>query len=127
MSHYKVHAQEDNEDLLQFDLNMLLIPLGTGYSPTLWQQGISFMLEKKKKGNFAVDKVRTILLYKVEFNQLNKITGRDCMALAEELPQGVAQEQYGSQKGHSAINQGLNKTMFFDNLRQVSVIGCFMI
>jgi len=80
------------------------------------------MLEKKK-GNFSVDKLRTILLYEVEFNQLNKITGRNYVALAKELPQGVAPEQYGSKKGHSAINQGLNKALCFDNLQQLCQPG----
>jgi len=100
---------------------MAAIPYQTGFSPRLWQHGINCMLEKKK-GNFRVDKLRAILLYEAEFNQVNKILGRDCMFFAEDL-KAVAQEQYGSRRQQSAVNQGLNKTLALDVLRQLKQAG----
>jgi len=42
------------------------------------------MLEKTK-GNFNVTKLHIILLFKVDFNQLNKFTGKEMMQQAESL------------------------------------------
>ena len=47
------------------------IPFLSGYSPKRCQHGINVMIEKAK-GNYRVDKLRTILLYKVDFNMNNK-------------------------------------------------------
>lgn len=114
--HFKANTLPEAMDLAAFDTTMASICYDTGHSPRLWQQGLNCMLEKKK-GNFRVDKLRAILLYEADFNMLQKILGRDCMFLAEEL-QAVAKEQYGCRKEHSAVNQGLNKTLTFDLLRQ---------
>jgi len=65
------------------------------------------MLEKIA-GNCDVTKLRIILLFKADFNQLNKFIGKEMMNQAEE--QGlVAGEQYRSRHGKSAITQSLNK------------------
>jgi hypothetical protein len=74
------------------------------------------MLEKKA-GNFRVDKLRAILLYEPDFNHNNKRLGRDAMYYAEDLKL-LAKEQYGSRKHHSAADQGLNKELTTDLLRQ---------
>jgi len=56
----------------------------------------------KKAGNCNVTKLRIILLFEADFNQLNKFIGKEMMNQAKE--QGlVAGEQYGSQHGKSAI------------------------
>ena len=61
--------------------------------------------------------MRTILLMEADFNMGNKRLGRQLMRHAES--EGLlALEQYGSQKFHMAINQGLNKRLAFDILRQ---------
>ena len=98
--------------LALIDLQLARIPYLTGYSPLLWQQGINCMLEKKK-GNFRVDKLRAILFYEAEFNLINKFIGRESMYSAKRL-RGVAWEQYGCRKEHSAVNQGLNKALTCD-------------
>jgi len=67
----------------------------------------------KKAGNCNVTKLRIILLFEADFNQLNKFIGKEMMNQAKE--QGlVAGEQYGSKHGKSAITQSLNKQLAFD-------------
>jgi len=45
------------------------IPLRTGFSYRQWKKGINVMLEKIT-GNCEVTKLRIILLFKADFNQL---------------------------------------------------------
>ena len=96
--------------------SMANIPFMSGYSPKRWKQGINVMIEKSK-GNFRVDKLRTILLYEADFNLNNKYIGRDMMFKAEKA-KILAKEQYGSRKKKAAITHALNKRLTFDILRQ---------
>jgi len=96
---------------------LAVIPLKTGYSYTRWRKGINIMLEKST-GNFQVDKLRIILLFEADFNQLNKFIGREMMYHAEQYGL-VAGEQYGSRHGRSSITQSLNKRLTFDQFRQL--------
>ncbi len=75
------------------------------------------MLEKSL-GNFQVDKLRIILLFEANFNQLNKHIGCLMMYHAEQYGL-VSGEQYGSRHGHSSITQSLNKRLTFDHIRQL--------
>ena len=109
-------ANTYNDDIAQMDRDMSVMPTQWGFSPTRWQVGINVMLEKKK-GNFNVEKLRTILLYEADFNQTNKWLGRQAMWYAER-DNLLAWEQYGSRKKKSAIDQLLNKRLTFDLLRQ---------
>jgi len=61
-----------------------------------WCTGLNVMLEKQG-GNFNVEKLQIILLFKGDFNQNNKWLGRAVMFHAEEKQQ-IAKEQYGSCK-----------------------------
>jgi len=61
------------------------------------------MLEKIA-GNCKVTKLQIILLFKADFNQLNKFIGKEMMYQAEENGL-IAGEQYGSRHGKSAITQ----------------------
>ena len=63
---------------------MTNIPYATGLAPTRWKSGINVMIEKKK-GDFRVNKLRTILLFEADFNQNNKLLGRDMMYNAEKF------------------------------------------
>jgi len=63
---------------------------------------------KKIAGNCDATKLRIILLFEANFNQLNKFIGKEMMYQAEENGL-VTGEQYGSQHGKSAITQSLNK------------------
>ena len=57
---------------------------------------------KKKNGYFRADKLRTILLYEVDFNQNIKYVGRDMNRKAEKA-KILAKEQYGSRKRKAVI------------------------
>ena len=72
--------------IAEFEALMTSIPYETGISPDRWQNGTNVMLEKQK-GNFRVDKLRAILLYKADFNQNNKKLGREVMYLAKDIRQ----------------------------------------
>jgi hypothetical protein len=118
-TNYKTHALQ--ADLTQIDFQLASIPLCTGASPSHWQQGMNAWL-LKKPNEYRVTKMRTILLYDAAFNQNNKWTGRAAMKHSEslqlrrqtDLRQPLAPEQYGSRKGHQAVDQCLNKRLTFD-------------
>jgi hypothetical protein len=107
--------------LAEFDACMANIPYATGYAPLRWRRGTDVEL-LKKPGNYRVTEMRTIILYEADFNQNNKLLGRSMMAHAESYHQ-LAPEQYGSRKGLSAIEQGLNKRFSFDLMRQKRLPG----
>ena len=105
-----------NANIAAFEACLSGIPWMTGYSPRRWRQGLHIMMEKRP-GARNVLNLRTILLMEADFNQGNKRLGRQLMRNAEQL--GIlALEQYGSRKYYMAINQGLNKRLTFDILRQ---------
>ena len=62
----------------------------------------------KKKGNYRVDRFRTILLYESGFNFNKKILGVRMMQQAE-FDKLLAVEQYGSSKKKTDIKCTLNK------------------
>ena len=53
----------------------------SGDSPRRWRKGINMI--EKKKDTLKMDKLRTILLYEVDFNMNNEYMGRDMMYKAE--------------------------------------------
>ena len=95
---------------------MTNIPYATGLAPTRWKSGVNVMLEKKK-GDFRVNRLRTILLFEADFNQNNKLLVKEMMSHAESH-KCLAPEQYGSRKRFTAIEHALNKRLTFDILRQ---------
>jgi len=68
---------------------------------------------EKTTGDFNVEKLRIILLFKADFNANNKWIGRALMYQAEQNNL-LAEEQYGSWKFKSAIHQCLNKCLLYD-------------
>jgi hypothetical protein len=100
---------------------MTRIPLETGYSPQRWQRCIDVMI--KKKGNRTdIDNLHTIFLFEVDANYAFKHIGRQMM-LNSEKHRSIAKEQYGSRKGHKAIDLALNKVLTNDILRQSKQTG----
>ena len=81
-SHFKASLTCDY--IADFEAAMTNIPYATGLAPTRWKSGINVMIEKKK-GDFRVNKLRTILLFEADFNQNNKLLGRDMMYNAEKF------------------------------------------
>jgi hypothetical protein len=85
------------------------VSLTTGYSLQRWQQGIDVMIPKKTD-SLKVTKLRTIVLMEPDFNCLNKLIGKRIMGNAEQF-NTIAQEQLGSRKCKSSIQQALNKQL----------------
>jgi Reverse transcriptase (RNA-dependent DNA polymerase) len=118
-TNYKSHAL--NKALTQIDFHLASIPFRTGASPPHWQQGMNAWI-LKKPNEYRVTKMQTNLLYDASFNQNNKWTGRAAMSHSEylqhrrisDIRQPLAPEQYGSRKGHQAVDQCLNKRLTFD-------------
>jgi hypothetical protein len=84
--------------LASFDATMANIPYAPGYSSSRWQFETDVMIPKST-ASLRVDKLRDLLLLDPEFNQNNKILGRNLISHAEASAQMPA-EQYGSRKKH---------------------------
>jgi len=108
--HYKAGGNHKLINALHTMLTDILLRMGFLYQ--WWKKGINIMLEKIA-GNCKVTKLQIILLFKADFNQLNKFIGKEMMYQAEENGL-VAGKQYSSQHGKSAITQSLNKCLAFD-------------
>ena len=63
MRHWKCGSLDDTINWV--NTSMANIPYLSGYSPKRWHQGINAMIEKKR-GNYMVDKLHTILLYEAD-------------------------------------------------------------
>ena len=102
--------------IADFEATMAHIPYATGYSPQRWQHVVDFEL-LKREGVYRPETFRTIQLYEPDFNQNNRLLGRETMAHAERYGT-LAVEQYGSRKNLSAILHAVNKVLSFDLIRQ---------
>ena len=96
----------------------------SGHSFKRWQHGTDIMIPKKAK-SLRPDKLRLIQLYEPDFNHQNKLIGKIAMCNGEKV-KALAPEQFGSRKGHRAVDQALNKVLLLDTLRyeQRSAILC---
>jgi hypothetical protein len=65
-----------------------------------------------------------ILLFPVDCNYVFKHVGWKMMRKAEKAGV-IAQEQYGSRKGHKAINLAVNKVLTYNIMRQLKKPGAF--
>ena len=70
--------------LTEFESSIAQIPFATGYSPSVWQQGVIVMIQKKAQVDL-VSKLRTLVLTEADFNYNNKILGRRTLQHAETL------------------------------------------
>lgn len=95
---------------------LALLPLQTGYAPRLWRTGIDSMIPKKQS-DLRPEKLRLILLMDARFNHNNKLIGKKILEFGERHKK-LADEQYGSRKGKSAIQHALNKRLVLDYIRQ---------
>ena len=111
----------EDDDISDMEAAFISIPLKGGFAYNTWKQGIDCVLPKKQ-GILEADKLRTIVLFEAEFNFLNKVIARRAMKIAENA-QALANEQYGSRKNHTAIEQVLNKRLSFDLMRQMKRAG----
>ena len=109
-AHFKANTKD--QLLADIDASLSNFSYVTGYSPKRWRHGINLLI-CKKAGNDYVEDSRPIVLFKIDCNNNHKIIGREMMRAAE-LNGGLALEQYGSRKAHSAAEQALNKRLLFD-------------
>ena len=114
-------ASAGDPDLLHFESSMRNFPYLLGFSPKRWRRGLNCQIVKKKN-EFRVEKLRTILLYCADFNDNNKWIGSDSMWHAE-YQNLLAPEQYGSRKNKSSDTQGLNQKLVNDIHRQKRLPG----
>ena len=113
--HMKAAVQDP--ELARFHVLMEHIPYVTGYSPKRWQSCVDAMIEKKP-GVYLVERLRAIVLFECDANNVFKKLGRDMMKTAEELKL-LADEQFGSRKHKSAVEQCFNKRLTYDISRQL--------
>ena len=92
------------------------IALKKGYSPERWERALSCMLEKIP-GCSLVDKMRAILLMEADFNFTNKMIYGVGM-LNNARRHGLMPEEIFSEKGRTAEDGALTKTLFYDIVRQ---------
>ena len=102
----------DNPYISEFDYQMLRYPFMTGYSPSRWHIGVDAVIPKKVDNDFIQDS-RTILLFELDCNVMNKIFAKKLMNGAKRWGT-LTPENYGSQKDLSSEEQSLNKRLFFD-------------
>mmetsp|Transcript_30004 Transcript_30004/g.45928 ORF Transcript_30004/g.45928 Transcript_30004/m.45928 type:complete len:284 (-) Transcript_30004:338-1189(-) len=98
--HFKAGANRPH--IAEFEACMTLIPLASGYSPICWRSCIDGMITKKA-GSRSIENLRTIILFGVDFNYMNKYIGRKMMHRATDQDK-IAPEQFGSRLGHRAID-----------------------
>lgn len=90
--------------------------LQKGYSPSRWERALSCMLEKVA-GCSLITKMRAILLMEADFNFTNKmIYGVRMLDNARRY--GFMAEEIFSEKGRTAEDGALSKTLFYDIVRQ---------
>jgi endonuclease/exonuclease/phosphatase family metal-dependent hydrolase len=115
--HYGHFKASNLSDKLTFiDKTFLEISMKFGLNLSRWNQCIDVMIPKKSD-TIKVNKLRTIMLFECDWNQMNKIIGNRVMANAEKY-KTIAPEQYGSRRGKSSIQHAINKVLLFDLLRQ---------
>ena len=65
MGHFKVGASHKRIGWLNF--MMAVLPYTAGYIPLRWRKGTDVMMLKEEE-NYLLHKLRTIVLYKADFN-----------------------------------------------------------
>jgi hypothetical protein len=107
-----------------FDCIMTRLPITKGFSPSRWRKCIDVMI-LKKAGVTTLSSLCTIILFAADCNYAFKYIGRAMMKQAEQQ-RSLAPEQFGSRKGHKAIDQALNKVLTNDLLRQLKIPGAIL-
>ena len=129
IGHYK--ASLKNKDLSWFLFQRSDLPETTGYSPTYHRECINLMI-MKKSFCYDVTKQRTIGILDTEFNQSNKIIGKDAMTNGFKMG-AIATEQFAVKKS-AAIHQIISKRCMIDHhhskrscfsLTSSDLLGCY--
>lgn len=111
--YYKAIAT--HPELLHFETAMMNIAMKSGYAYKQWHTCTDVMI-LKKVNSIRVDKLcTTIVLFKADFNMLNKCITKKMAHHAEKL-KAIAVEQFGSRKRHKPVEHTLNKRIALDLL-----------
>jgi hypothetical protein len=121
LSFSTLKASSQDDLLCELDCILTRFPLFSGYTPMQWKKCLDVMI-LKKAGLHQVHSLRTIVLFQPDCNYAFKFVGREMMAHAEKC-KTLALEQFGSRKGHRAIDQATNKALTNDILRQTKLPG----
>jgi len=111
--HYKTGTLHD--DINKMHTLLVKIPLWSRILYWRWKKGINVMLKNERK--LWCGEIHIILVFEVDFNQLNRFIGKEMMQQAE-MTGLVAGEQYSSRNGKSTSNQSLNKRLAFNIIWQ---------
>jgi hypothetical protein len=121
LSFSTMKAGSNDPTIAALDCTMTRLPLLYGFAPKRWKFCLDVML-LKKSGVTDLSGLRTIVLFPVDCNFAFKHVGRSMMRVAEKT-KSLAPEQYGSRKGHKAIDLAVNKALTFDILWQLKRAG----
>ena len=109
-------AASESEYIAYCHALLASIAIRKGYSPDRWERALSCMLEKIP-GCSMVEKMRAILLMEADFNFTNKVIYGVRM-LDNVRRHGLMPEEIFSEKGRTAEDGALAKTLFYDLVRQ---------
>jgi hypothetical protein len=121
MSFATMKVGATDEVISELECSLINIALRSGYSPERWRHLLDVMI-LKKSGITHLPSLRTICLFPVDCNYAFKHVGREMMKIAEQT-KSLAPEQYGSRRGHRAIDLAVNKALTYDLLRQLKRPG----
>jgi hypothetical protein len=121
--HFQVSSK--HPVLASIDKIFLELSMTYGFILSRWCKTIDVMIPKKAD-SVKVNKLRTIMLFESDWNQMNKIIGHRIMQNSEKF-NTMAPEQYGSRKGKSAIQHATNKMLLYDLLRQKKINAILII
>ena len=114
-----------NKSLTTFETLLLNILYQSGYSPSRWKNTLDILLHKKPDRTDLIN-LRSISLLEADFNLFYRYFGKWAMSKFIDF-QYLAKEQYGSRKGHKAIDQALNKRLFINMtaLQHTAFVPCY--
>jgi hypothetical protein len=109
---FKAHTHR--RKLAALDASMRSIAYMTGFSYARWKKGVDVQLLKKKK-DYRVEKLRTILLLKADFNMNNKALGNNDTMKTGRTTQDTHQRQLRRPKRPQSIG---SRTQLMPHSRQ---------
>ena len=119
LGHYKALVQDD--DMADFLITQMELPLRFGFAPTRWANALQIMLPKDP-GMPKVDRLRVIQLFEADYNfVLRIIWGRRLVWNAQKY--GTYMPAQRAQPGNLCIAAALNKVLSYDLMRQTKKLA----
>jgi hypothetical protein len=124
LSFSTMKAGSYDTDISFVDWTLTKIPLERGFFPSRWKKCLDVMI-LKRSGVTDLAGLCTIVLFPVDCNFAFKHVGRAMMQVAEAT-NSLAPEQFGSRKGHKAIDLAVSKILpltFYANLSALALFA----